>query len=101
MSEYVMTPLYGSGDLLNDYEGIRGYERFRGNLGLMYFVSMDPRSGRLVQLQTTPTQSKYLKANRASTADAMWLRDVLNREGKTLGTWVELNQDDTLTLRWD
>ena len=30
--------LYGCGDFLNDYEGIWGYESFRGDLGLMYFA---------------------------------------------------------------
>jgi poly-gamma-glutamate synthesis protein (capsule biosynthesis protein) len=93
--------LYGCGDLLNDYEGIRGYEQFRGDLALMYFVSMDPATGKLVRLQMTPMQTQRLKANRASRPDAMWLSDVLNREGKKLGTWVELNHDDTLTLRWE
>jgi len=29
--------LYGCGDFLNDYEGIRGYEEYRGDLALMYF----------------------------------------------------------------
>ncbi|MFW5947223.1 MAG: CapA family protein, partial [Gemmatimonadota bacterium] len=29
--------LYGAGDFLNDYEGIRGREKYRGELALMYF----------------------------------------------------------------
>jgi poly-gamma-glutamate capsule biosynthesis protein CapA/YwtB (metallophosphatase superfamily) len=33
--------LYGCGDFINDYEGIAGYEYFRGYLGLMYFASVD------------------------------------------------------------
>ncbi|UCH80070.1 MAG: CapA family protein, partial [Nitrospiraceae bacterium] len=36
--------IYGCGDFLNDYEGIRGYENFRDDLGLMYFVIVDPSS---------------------------------------------------------
>jgi len=71
---------YGSGDFLNDYEGIGGYERFRPDLVLMYFVSVDPATGKLVQLQMTPMQIKHFKVNRASSADALWLRDLLNRE---------------------
>jgi Putative enzyme of poly-gamma-glutamate biosynthesis (capsule formation) len=59
---------------------------FRKDLGLMYFVSLDPSSGKLVHLQMTPTQVKRLKVNRASEADALWLRDTLNREGKRFGT---------------
>ena len=93
--------LYGCGDFLNDYEGIGGYERFRGDLALMYLVGMDPSTGKLVRLQMTPMQTKHLRANRASRADALWLRDTLNREGKQFRTRVEMDQSDTLTLRWD
>jgi poly-gamma-glutamate capsule biosynthesis protein CapA/YwtB (metallophosphatase superfamily) len=93
--------IYGLGDFLNDYEGISGYENFRSDLALMYFVSVDPSTGKLVHLQMTPIQIKHFKANRASRADALWLRDLLNREGKKFGTRVEMNQDNTLTLRWD
>ncbi len=93
--------IYGSGDFLNDYEGIGGYENFRNDLALMYFVSVDPSTGKLVHLQMTPIQIKHFKANRASRADALWLRDVLNRESKKFGTRVEMNHDNTLTLRWD
>jgi hypothetical protein len=28
------------GDFLNDYEGITGYERYRGDLALMYFLRL-------------------------------------------------------------
>ncbi|HSE89904.1 MAG TPA: hypothetical protein VLJ79_27080 [Candidatus Binatia bacterium] len=38
--------LYGCGDFFNDYEGIGGYEDYRGDLGLMYFADVDPRTGR-------------------------------------------------------
>lgn len=92
--------IYGSGDFINDYEGIGGYERFRPDLALMYFVSVDPSTGKLVDLQMTPMQIKHFKVNRASRTDAQWLRDVLNREGNGLGTRVEMNADNTLTLRW-
>jgi poly-gamma-glutamate synthesis protein (capsule biosynthesis protein) len=92
--------LYGCGDFLNDYEGIRGYEQFRGDLALMYFATVDASTGALVRLRMTPMQTRHLRANRASKADVLWLRDVLNREGEPFGTWVELGQNDTLTLRW-
>jgi poly-gamma-glutamate synthesis protein (capsule biosynthesis protein) len=32
--------LYGCGDFLDDYEGIAGYEEYRGDLGLIYFASV-------------------------------------------------------------
>lgn len=93
--------IYGSGDFLNDYEGISGYENFRDDLALMYFLSMDPSTGKLIHLHMTPIQIKHFRANRASRVDALWLRDVLNKEGKKFGTRVEMNQDNTLTLKWD
>jgi len=92
--------IYGCGDFLDDYEGISGYEDFRDDLGLMYFVSMEPLTRNLVYLRMTPTQIKHFKVNRASRGDALWLRDTLNREGKNFGTRVELNEDNTLTLQW-
>ena len=93
--------IYGSGDFINDYEGIGGYEGFRSDLTLMYFVSMDPSTGKLVHMHMAPMQIKNFKANRASRADALWLRDVINREGKKFGTRAEINQDNTLTLKWE
>lgn len=92
--------LYGCGDFLNDYEGIGGYEAYRGDLGLMYFPVLDPASGRLARLTMTPTLIRRLRVNRASGGEARWLREVLNREGERLGTGVALEEDGTLTLRW-
>jgi poly-gamma-glutamate capsule biosynthesis protein CapA/YwtB (metallophosphatase superfamily) len=48
--------LYGCGDFLNDYEGIRGYERYRDDLALMYFVDLDPTGGSLQALKLVPLQ---------------------------------------------
>ncbi|MGE5238849.1 MAG: CapA family protein [Chloroflexota bacterium] len=93
--------LYGCGDLLTDYEGIGGYEFYRGDLGLMYFATVDPMTGKLLSLHMTPTQMKRFRITRASRADARWLRDVLNREGKVLGTRVDLKENDTLELKWE
>ena len=92
--------LYGCGDFLNDYEGIGGYEYYRADLGLMYFAGIDPLTGKLVQLEMTPTQIKYFKVNRASREDALWLADILNREGSKFGTRVESGEDNVLTLFW-
>lgn len=93
--------LYGAGDFLNDYEGIGGQEQFRPDLTLMYFVEMDPTSGKLVQLRMTPMQIKQFRLNRASRSDAAWLSNVLSREGEALGTRAELSSDNTLRLSWN
>jgi poly-gamma-glutamate capsule biosynthesis protein CapA/YwtB (metallophosphatase superfamily) len=93
--------IYGCGDFLNDYEGVSGYKDFRDDLGMMYFVCMDPLNRELVYLRMTPTQIKRFRVNRASRAEVFWLRDTLNREDKNFGTRVELNEDNTLTLQWN
>lgn len=93
--------LYGCGDFLNDYEGIRGYEQFRGDLALMYFVTLEPASGRLLSLRMTPMQVRHFRECRASAADTGWLRDVLNREGRRFGTHVISEEDGTLSLQWE
>jgi poly-gamma-glutamate synthesis protein (capsule biosynthesis protein) len=56
---------------------------------MMYFVSVDPPTGKLVQLHMIPTQIKNFRVNRVSGADVLWLRDILNKEGKKFGTRVE------------
>lgn len=93
--------LYGCGDFLNDYEGIEGYRYYRADLGLMYFVTSDALTGRLVSLQMTPTQVKRFSVNRASGADGLWLRDILNREGERFGTRVDFGKYNILVLRWN
>jgi poly-gamma-glutamate capsule biosynthesis protein CapA/YwtB (metallophosphatase superfamily) len=92
--------LYGCGDFLNDYEGIYGHEEFRGDLGLMYFARIDPSTGALLSLQMTPTQIRHFRVVRPSVADARWLAEIMNREARKLGTGVELDVGDRLTLRF-
>jgi poly-gamma-glutamate synthesis protein (capsule biosynthesis protein) len=91
--------LYGCGDFLDDYEGISGHEAFRDDLRLIYLVRVDPERGRLVEARLVPMQAKRFRLNRASDADARWLRDLLNRLGAPLGTRVQLEGDNSLTLR--
>jgi poly-gamma-glutamate synthesis protein (capsule biosynthesis protein) len=92
--------LYGCGDLLNDYEGIPGYERFRDDLAVMYFVRLDASSGRLVHCDMTPMQMRRFRLQSAVRDDVEWLRDTLTREGRRLGTHVIVSPEYTLTLRW-
>ena len=92
--------LYGCGDFFNDYEGIGGYEDYRGDLGLMYFADVDPRTGWLLALRMIPTHVRRFRVNRASEVDSKWLEDLLNREGKRFGTRVTRSAENILTLRW-
>jgi poly-gamma-glutamate synthesis protein (capsule biosynthesis protein) len=92
--------LYGCGDLLNDYEGISGYERFRSELGLMYFPQIDRETGDLVGLTMTPTCIRGLRVNLADQGDAHWLCAALNRECRRFGTSVRMLPDSGLALEW-
>ena len=90
--------LYGCGDFLNDYEGISGHEAYRGDLVLMYLVSMQPRPGRLVRLEMVPFQIKRFRLNHVSGEDARWLERVMNRECAKFGSHVALSTGGRLTL---
>jgi poly-gamma-glutamate capsule biosynthesis protein CapA/YwtB (metallophosphatase superfamily) len=93
--------MYGCGDLLNDYEGIGGYEAYHGELGLMYFANVDTGSHRLVQLSMVPTQIRHFRINRAPPDAADWLLQTLDRECRDLGTTVQHQPDGTFVLRFD
>lgn len=92
--------LHGCGDFLNDYEGISGFEEFRGDLGLIYFADIDPQTGELCHLGMTPTQVRRMRVQRAGATDIEWLRGMLNRESQKYGVHCELAHD-RLTLHWD
>lgn len=92
--------LYGCGDFINDYEGIGGYEKFRGDLSLMYFAEVEAETGKLSSLKMAPMQTTRLRKTRATQADAEWLKAVLNKEGEKLGTQIESNAHGDLTLQW-
>jgi poly-gamma-glutamate synthesis protein (capsule biosynthesis protein) len=83
--------LYGCGDFLNDYEGIEGEEQYRPDLTLMYFPSLDPRTGALSRLEMVPMRIRNFRLNRASREEASWLRDVVNRESAPRGVRVRLD----------
>jgi len=91
--------LYGCGDFLNDYEGIGGYESYRGDLVLMYFPRLEAATGRLLELEMTPLQIKRFRLQRASRSDAERLRDVLNRHSAAFGCRFVLGEDERLRLR--
>lgn len=91
--------LYGCGDFIDDYEGIAGYEEFRGDLVLAYAATLDDGSGELVRLQMTPLQVRKMRLERASRDDARWLHDTLNRTGEKFGSRFDLSGDGALTLR--
>ncbi len=93
--------IYGAGDFINDYEGISGREEYRGDLTLMYFPCIDPSNGTLVSMKMVPMRIRNFRLNHASPSDARWLRNMLNREGKKMGTGVISDENRYLSLEWD
>ncbi|MFC4061205.1 CapA family protein [Planomonospora corallina] len=91
--------LYGCGDLVDDYEGITGYEEYRDDLRLLYFATLEPDSGALAGLRMTPLRSRRMRLCHASDADRAWLRDVLDRVCRDFGSGVDLEPDGALALR--
>jgi poly-gamma-glutamate synthesis protein (capsule biosynthesis protein) len=92
--------LYGCGDFLNDYEGIGGHEEFRGELGLMYFPTLDRATGRLRGLELVPTRIRHFRVNRADSEDRAWLFARLRREYTALGCDLDQYNDGAFVVRW-
>jgi poly-gamma-glutamate capsule biosynthesis protein CapA/YwtB (metallophosphatase superfamily) len=81
--------LYGCGDLINDYEGIRTSPEYRGDLVLMYFADL-AADGSLERLDMVPMRMRRLRLESAGRADAEWLRDRLNEKSMSPGTELAL-----------
>jgi poly-gamma-glutamate capsule biosynthesis protein CapA/YwtB (metallophosphatase superfamily) len=91
--------LYGCGDFLNDYEGIRGYEEFRSGLVAMYFADVAPRDGALLDLVLTPLTIRRLRLNRAAPEETDWLRETLTRESRIFGVTFDPTGSGSLRAR--
>jgi poly-gamma-glutamate synthesis protein (capsule biosynthesis protein) len=88
--------LYGCGDFLSDYEGIEGYGRYRGDLGVMYLATI--AAGGVESLRLAPFATRRFSLAPASRRDAEWLKATLERES-VLERGFELGADNALTWR--
>ncbi|MEJ8568648.1 CapA family protein [Elongatibacter sediminis] len=80
--------LYGCGDFLNDYEGIRSERAvFRSDLTAMYFPTLEP-SGALRSLELVPMRIRRFRLQQPPAEEVAWLQAVLDRESRKLGTRV-------------
>ncbi|NBM18595.1 CapA family protein [Streptomyces sp. GC420] len=91
--------LYGCGDLVDDYEGIRGYERYRDDLRLLHLVTLEPDTSAAADVRMVPFQARRMRLVHATPEDSAWLRDVLERAGQDFGSRFEREPDGTLVLR--
>jgi len=92
--------LYGCGDFLNDYEGIQGYEDYRGDLPLMYFADIEPATGTLSAVDVVPLQICKFTLVRPSGPDIDWVQQTLDRESRRFGTRTAVIPPGRLALSW-
>jgi poly-gamma-glutamate capsule biosynthesis protein CapA/YwtB (metallophosphatase superfamily) len=90
--------LYGCGDLINDYEGISGYENYRGDLRLLYFASVERDTGELVSLRMLPLRARRMRLEHAPGPDAEWLRAMLDRTSHRFSTRIDRDSEGMLAL---
>jgi poly-gamma-glutamate synthesis protein (capsule biosynthesis protein) len=90
--------LYGCGDLLNDYEGINGFESFRSELAWMYFPAIETRTGELLALTLVPMRTRRFQLLKASAQESAWLAAAMDRECRKLGGRVVRGRDGALEL---
>lgn len=74
--------LYGCGDFINDYEGISGYEKYRSDLSLMYFLDFDVSTLQFKKMTLAPMQIKRFSLHHASHEDSKWMLKTLNQSSE-------------------
>ncbi|GAA4083778.1 CapA family protein [Streptomyces shaanxiensis] len=88
--------LHGCGDFIDDYEGIPGYEEYRDDLRIAYFVTVAADTGALTDLRMSPLLARRMRLEPAPPEDSAWLRTTLDRI--SYGAHLSLNTDGALTL---
>ncbi|MCG2582241.1 MAG: CapA family protein [Marinobacter sp.] len=91
--------LYGCGDLINDYEGISGYEAFRPDLRVIYFPMLD-HCGDLERLDMAVLETSGFALHRPAAEDVDWLADRLAEVSRESGVGIRSRGDHLLELYW-
>ena len=92
--------LYGCGDFINDYEGIAGYEEFRGDLTIGYFARLSALDGSLSSLDLVPFRIRRMRLEHAAKDDGAWLAAQLSDVCRQFGTSLQCQEDGSLRLSW-
>ncbi|MEV6430990.1 CapA family protein [Nocardia sp. NPDC051463] len=83
--------LYGCGDVIDDYEGIGGHERYRTDLRLLYLVTIDIDA---VEVRMIPLRVRHMRLESAARRESRWLCETIERISRDFGTCVTLRHDD-------
>lgn len=78
--------LYGCGDTIDDYEGIRADQEYRDDLRPLYFSTVDSATGRLVGLRIAVMQARQMRLWPASAEDTRWFTAVVNDISRDYGS---------------
>jgi poly-gamma-glutamate capsule biosynthesis protein CapA/YwtB (metallophosphatase superfamily) len=89
---------YGSGDFINDYEGIWGYEEYRGDISCMYFVDINPKSRILMDVSIVPLQIKQFNLTKPDHSTVEWLRRILEKKSQKFHSRFTIENDYSLKL---
>ncbi|MEV6138328.1 CapA family protein [Nocardia sp. NPDC051990] len=83
--------LYGCGDVIDDYEGIRGYERYRPDLRLLYLVSIEPGA---MRTRLIPLRIRHMRLESAARNESRWLCEMIEHTSQDFGTRIAPRPDD-------
>ncbi|MGE0737275.1 MAG: CapA family protein [Alphaproteobacteria bacterium] len=88
--------MFGCGDLLNDYEGIRGNEEFRPDLVAIYRLKIE--NTQVCSVTILPFRIRRFRLEQVPFADAEWLARRISQHSRTFETaWIP-EPDGTLRV---
>lgn len=92
--------LYGCGDLINDYEGIRPEGPWDASAVCLYFARLSAASGILQQLEIVPMRLRRFQLTPADPAAKEHLRQLFNAEQAPWSSRVQVRDDGQWLLDW-
>jgi poly-gamma-glutamate synthesis protein (capsule biosynthesis protein) len=90
--------LYGAGDFINDYEGIRAYESYRGDLTCMYFVRFCPQGP--LQIQLVPVRIENFQLQAAAPEERDWLLHSLQQASAPFSLSIKRAKDESFLVEF-
>ncbi|KTD21606.1 CapA family protein [Legionella londiniensis] len=87
-----MPILYGCGDFFNDYEGISGYEEYKGHLSLMYFLKFDPITLWIKHIELVPMEIKKFSLHYPAIHDFKWMLETMQKSSSPFLTEITLGK---------
>lgn len=92
--------LYGCGDLVNDYEGIGGRERYHPEISAIYFPEVDHHDGSSVGCRLSVFRMERFALEKACEEESARLGRTLGRVSEQFGVRAEHDGENRLSLRW-